>query len=38
MNASSLSIMPSGFEQLPVEDLASVLEYLATSGHAEAKK
>jgi putative heme-binding domain-containing protein len=38
MNASSLSIMPGGFDQLPPEDLASILEYLATSGHAEAKK
>jgi putative heme-binding domain-containing protein len=38
MNASALSIMPSGFDQLPPNDLASILEYLATSAHTEAKK
>jgi putative membrane-bound dehydrogenase-like protein len=38
MTASALSIMPAGFEQLPLSDLASLLEYLATSGHSEAKK
>jgi putative membrane-bound dehydrogenase-like protein len=38
MNASALSIMPTGFEQLPPHDLASILEYIATSGHTEAKK
>ena len=38
MNASALSIMPTGFDQLPAEDLASILEYIATSGHAEARK
>jgi putative membrane-bound dehydrogenase-like protein len=38
MNASALSIMPAGFELLPPNDLASILEYIATSGHSEAKK
>jgi putative heme-binding domain-containing protein len=38
MTASALSIMPAGFEQLPLSDLASLLEYLAASGHSEAKK
>jgi len=38
MNASALSIMPTGFEQLPPQDLASILEYIATSGHTEAKR
>jgi putative heme-binding domain-containing protein len=38
MNASALSIMPGGFELLPANDLASLLEYLVTSGHAEVKK
>ena len=38
VNASALSIMPTGFEQLPAHDLASILEYIATSGHIEAKK
>lgn len=38
MTASALSIMPAGFEQLPPTDLAAILEYLATSGHHEAKK
>jgi len=38
MQASNLSIMPVGFDQLPESDLASLLEYLATAGHMEAKK
>jgi hypothetical protein len=38
MNASAVSIMPAGFDQLPPHDLASILEYLVTSGHSEAKK
>ena len=28
MNASALSVMPQGFDQLPPEDLASILEFL----------
>jgi putative membrane-bound dehydrogenase-like protein len=37
LNASLLSIMPTGFEQLPPADLAAILEYLALSSH-EPKK
>ena len=33
MNTTALSIMPAGFEQLPAEDLAAILEYLATASH-----
>ena len=40
LEASSLSIMPSGFEALPEKDLAALLEFLAASDHgpAAAKK
>jgi putative heme-binding domain-containing protein len=38
MKATALSIMPAGFEQLPADDLASILEYISSSGHTEAKK
>ena len=40
LEASSLSIMPSGFESLPEKDLAALLEFLAASDHgpAAAKK
>ena len=31
LKASDLSVMPEGFENLPAEDLSSLLEYLATS-------
>ena len=37
LEASNLSIMPTGFEALPESDLASLLEYLA-SGTQAAKK
>ncbi len=37
LNASALSIMPAGFDQLPAADLAALLEYLATTA-SEAKK
>ena len=33
LDASTLSIMPVGFESLPENDLASLLEYLAHSTH-----
>lgn len=33
MEASNLSLMPGGFEQLPEEDLASLLEYLAAQAN-----
>lgn len=38
MEGSQLSLMPTGFEQLPELDLAALLEYLATAGHSEAKR
>lgn len=31
LEASNLSIMPVGFDQLPPDDLAAILEYMATS-------
>jgi putative heme-binding domain-containing protein len=31
IKASELSVMPEGFEQLPKEDIAGILEYLSTS-------
>jgi hypothetical protein len=31
LKASELSVMPEGFEQLPKEDVAGILEFLATS-------
>jgi hypothetical protein len=31
LQASDLSVMPEGFEQLPPQDLADLLEFLATS-------
>ena len=37
MNASNLSIMPAGFDQLPPSDLASLLDYLAQGPRKEAK-
>ena len=37
LNASALSIMPAGFDQLPPDDLAALLEYLAPTP-PEAKK
>lgn len=33
MQASNLSIMPAGFEQLPEDDLAGLLEYLSSPAH-----
>jgi putative membrane-bound dehydrogenase-like protein len=37
IEASNLSVMPGGFDQLPASDLAALLEYLAQSAHAETK-
>ena len=34
IEASQQSIMPTGFDQLPAEDLAGILEYIATAGRA----
>jgi hypothetical protein len=31
LGASNLSVMPEGFEQLPPDDLAAILEYLSQS-------
>jgi putative heme-binding domain-containing protein len=38
MKATALSIMPQGFDQLPAQDLASILEFITTSSHAALKK
>ena len=38
LEASSLSIMPTGFESLPEKDLAALLEFLAASDHGPAAK
>jgi putative heme-binding domain-containing protein len=35
IEASQQSIMPTGFDQLPAEDLAGILEYIATAGRAK---
>lgn len=35
IEASQQSIMPSGFDQLPAEDLGGILEYLATAGRTK---
>jgi putative heme-binding domain-containing protein len=35
IEASQQSIMPSGFDQLPADDLAGILEYIATAGRAK---
>ena len=37
LDASVLSIMPTGFESLPESDLAALLEYLASGPHEAAK-
>lgn len=37
LEASNLSVMPGGFDQLPASDLAALLEYLAQPAHAQAK-
>ena len=38
MEGSQLSIMPTGLEALPADDLKALLEYLATTERAEAGK
>ena len=35
IESSQQSIMPSGFDQLPADDLAGILEYIATAGRAK---
>ena len=35
LEASQLSIMPTGFEALPPEDLKSVLEFLCQPAHGQ---
>ena len=37
LESSPLSIMPTGFEQIPESDLAGLLEYLAHSNHPPGK-
>ena len=37
LESSPLSIMPTGFEQIPESDLAALLEYLAHSNHPPGK-
>ena len=35
IDSSNQSIMPSGFDQLPADDLAGILEYIATAGRVK---
>ena len=35
IESSQQSIMPSGFDQLPADELAGILEYIATAGRAK---
>jgi putative heme-binding domain-containing protein len=38
LEASNLSIMPTGFESLPPADLSALLEYLAGGPHEQPQK